>query len=107
MSESDEKKAGGALAQLIKEVFAFIPKEIREMIGVIGGMYLFVSIPILIFAAVKLVQTTADKAGEPSEHCWQIQKVEDRLFKLNACTGETVEMPQAALGSQPSQPALK
>jgi hypothetical protein len=53
------------------------------------------------FALIKLFQ----EPKAPDVPCWQIQKIENRVFKLNSCTGETVELPPAPKAS--SKPAGK
>jgi hypothetical protein len=89
----ESTKPSGLWARLISEIVSFIPKDMREMIGFQVGLYLFVFTPMVIlvgaFALIKLFQ--APKALEVP--CWQIQKIENRLFKLNSCTGETIELP--------------
>lgn len=94
MSDSQEKKPSGAWAHLISEIVAFIPKDLRELIGFMAGMYLLVSLPLLIFGGVRFAQKYFDRPAEPSIQCWQLQKFGERLFKLNSCTGETIEIPQ-------------
>jgi len=94
MTEEPKKHEGG-WARLASELVAFIPKNMREIIGVHVGIYLFILTPIVllfgVFALIKLFQ----EPKVPEVPCWQIQKVENRVFKLNSCTGETVELPQA------------
>jgi hypothetical protein len=101
MSDTPEKESSGAWAHLISEIVAFIPKDLRELIGFMAGIYLFVSLPLLIFGGVRLVQKNIDKPDEQSAQCWQLQKIEERLFKLNTCTGETIEVPQIKSNSAP------
>lgn len=92
MSEPSEKKTSGAWAHLISELLAFIPKDLRELIGMMAGIYLFIFIPIIFFGGFKAVQKLLEKPEAPVVQCWQIQKVDGRLFKLNSCTGEAVEI---------------
>lgn len=94
MNDTREKKATGAWAHLISEVLSFIPKDLREFIGFMAGMYILISLPMLILGGVKLVQKNIDKPESSNTQCWQIQKVDNRLFKLNSCTGETIEITQ-------------
>jgi len=107
MSETEDKKPSGAWAHLISEIVAFIPKDLRELIGFMGGFYLLISLPILILGGVNWVQKNIDKPQEPTAQCWKIQKLDERLFKLNTCTGETIEITQPPTSSQPSKAIAK
>ena len=81
----EENKPSAGWAHLVSELLSFIPKDLREMIGVIGGMWLLISIPILV---VHLINNTES----PTAQCWHLQDVDGRVFKINACTGKTVEL---------------
>ena len=107
MSDTQEKKSSGAWAHLISEIVAFIPKDLRELIGFMAGIYLFVSLPLLIFGGVRIVQKNIDKPDEPSVQCWQLQNIDERFFKLNTCTGEAIEIPQIKSNSAPSAAPTK
>ena len=92
MNEPTEKKSGGIWGHLISEIIAFIPKDLRELIGFFVGMYLLVFLPIMIISGVSAIKKSLDKPEMPTAQCWQIQKIDSRLFKLNSCTGETTEI---------------
>jgi hypothetical protein len=44
------------------------------------------------FALIKVLQ----EPKRTEAPCWQIQKVDNRVYKLNACTGEAVELSEPA-----------
>ncbi|MFY9328476.1 MAG: hypothetical protein WAO76_10720 [Georgfuchsia sp.] len=105
MSESAEKKSGGIWGHLISEIVAFIPKDLRELIGFMAGMYLLVFLPIIIISGVSAIKKSLDKPETQTAQCWQIQKIDSRFFKLNSCTGEALEITPTP--NSPSQTPVK
>jgi len=95
MSEPTEKKSGGVWGHLISEIVAFIPKDLREFIGFMAGMYLLIFLPMIFINGVSAIKKSLDKPEIQTAQCWQLQKVDGRLFKLNSCTGETTEISVA------------
>jgi hypothetical protein len=62
------------------------------MVGILTGFILVFAVPAAVFISVMLLYYTMQKAKITEVACWQIQAVENRLFKLNACTGELTEV---------------
>lgn len=89
--EKDNARARG-WSGIITHILSFIPKDMREMIGVVIGLWLFVLMPFVLVASVKFITDAMKAPKSPDKPCWQLQQVGDRIFKLNACTGETVEV---------------
>jgi hypothetical protein len=90
---SDSSKSESIWARLAGTFFSWIPGDMKELVGLQLGIYLFTLTPIvLLFAAFAIVKwVNSPKA--PEIQCWKIQSVENRVFKLNTCTGESVELP--------------
>ena len=83
-------------ARLAGTFFSWIPGDMKEMVGLQLGIYLFAFTPlVLVFSAFAIVKWVRSPKV-PEVQCWQIQSVEDRVFKLNTCTGDSVELPQQA-----------
>jgi hypothetical protein len=86
----EPKKDEGLWAPLLLELMTFIPEGMRKMIGFHFGYNLLIIVPaVVLISGVSLIKWYQ----APTTSCWVIQKIEDRLFKLNSCTGETVELP--------------
>ncbi|HZP94535.1 MAG TPA: hypothetical protein VFB20_16870 [Burkholderiales bacterium] len=83
---------------IVSRSVSLVPVNIREAIGAWLGIWFFLLAPIVILAGVAIVYDTA-RTSTPEKPCWQLQQVGERVFKLNACTGEIVEIklePKAA-----------
>ena len=100
INDEAKKKPESVWSKLISELLALIPKDMRDMIGLQVGVYLFILTPMLIIGgAVALMKTFQDK--KPQEKpCWQIQQIDGRIYKLNACTGETIEIASNPTGTK-------
>jgi hypothetical protein len=83
-----EKEVGGVLRQLV----SFIPKEYRLLIGVVLGSYLAIFLPILLISGVDFISAKAKQAKEPAKACWALQQIGEKIFKINTCTGDAVEL---------------
>lgn len=94
MSEGEDKKEG-VWGKLISELVAFIPKGLREMVGFQVGIWLFVLTPMILLGGAMALLKAFKEPPKQEVPCWQIQTVEGRVFKINSCTGETIELPAA------------
>ncbi len=92
MSEEEGKKASGAWARLISELLGIVPTEMRELIGLHAGVYLFILVPMIVIGGGMALVRILDKDEAPSAQCWHLQKIDSRIFKVNACTGKTEEL---------------
>lgn len=90
---SDGDKKDGALTRLLSEIISLIPKDMRDAIGGIVGVYLFVFAPMIIIGGAAWLINMFQEPRTPDTHCWQIQKVGERVIKLNTCTGEAIDLP--------------
>jgi hypothetical protein len=92
----DAKKDQGLWARLVSELLSFVPHDLRELLGLFLGIWLLILLPMILlfsfFALIRVLQEPK-RAEVP---CWQIQKVDNRVYRLNACTGEAVELPEPA-----------
>jgi hypothetical protein len=93
MSNEEDNKRNVVL-RVTEEIISNTPKELRLFIGMFAGMYIIMTIPMLFIGAMKYIGNLGNPE-EPSYQCWQIQKVEAKLFELNTCTGEVVELPES------------
>jgi hypothetical protein len=88
------KKDQGMWARLVSELLSFVPHDLRELMGLFLGIWLLILLPLMLlfsfFALIKVLQEPR-RAEVP---CWQIQKVDNRVYRLNACTGEALELPE-------------
>jgi len=87
----EAKKPDGLWARLVSEFVAFIPKDMREMVGLQVGIYLFILSMVILFSASALIKLFQ----APDVPCWHIQTVENRVYKFNWCTGQTLELAPA------------
>jgi hypothetical protein len=89
------KKDQGMWARLVSELLSFVPHDLRELMGLFLGIWLLILLPLMLlfsfFALIKVLQ----EPKRPDVACWQLQKVDNRLYKLNACTGEAIEVPES------------
>ena len=95
-----EKSWGG----IVSRSLSMIPENVRAAIAAWLGMWFFLLAPIVILAGVAILYD-ATRTSSPDKPCWQLQPVGERVFKLNACTGEIVEIklePKAA-GARPAR----
>jgi hypothetical protein len=92
----DPKKDQSLWSRLVSELLSFVPHDLRELLGLFLGIWLLILLPMILlfsfFALIKVLQEPK-RAETP---CWQIQKVDNRVYKLNACTGEAVELSEPA-----------
>ena len=90
----EAKKPDGLWARLVSEFVAFIPKDMREMVGLQVGIYLFILSMVILFGASALIKLFQEPKA-PDVPCWHIQTVESRVYKFNWCTGQTLELAPA------------
>jgi hypothetical protein len=92
----DPKKDQGLWSRLVSELLSFVPHDLRELLGLFLGIWLLILLPMILlfsfFALIKVLQ----EPKRTEAPCWQIQKVDNRVYKLNACTGEAVELSEPA-----------
>jgi len=88
----------------IELLFTMIPKDIRELVGMYAGIWLFILVPVFVFGLVMGVLTYVGnlnkKSKEPDRQCWQLQKIDNQIFKINTCTGETEELKSVLSGTK-------
>lgn len=102
MAEDSEKSKG--IASIVHAFIAFIPHELREMVGFFTGFVLMMVVPAVVVMGAITMYHFMQKSKESSVACWQIQSNAQRTFKLNTCTGEMAEVP-ASYTSAPSTSA--
>ena len=107
MAEPKEQKPEGLWGRLVTEIMSIIPKDMKEMVGFQIGMWLFVLTPMLLVGGATMLLKLFKEPKPPEVACWQIQKLDNRLFKLNACTGETIELRAEGSPQQDHEPAKK
>jgi len=78
------KEAGGILSALL----SILPKESREFIGV----YVMILAPMALIYGVTYLPQILESMTKPSEKCWELQELKERIFKVNTCTGEIEEV---------------
>ena len=90
---SGSNKSESIWARLAGTFFSWIPGDMKELVGFQLGIYLFILTPmVLLFGAYAIIKWV-NSPKPPALQCWQIQSVEGRVFKLNTCTGDAVELP--------------
>ncbi|EGR2774458.1 hypothetical protein QRC92_004780 [Vibrio parahaemolyticus] len=77
----DEKSAKGILSSLL----SIADKDTKELINIYLFMFVPMAFMLLLMGGLKLL----DKMDEPNETCWSVEKIEDKVVKINKCTGET------------------
>jgi hypothetical protein len=90
---NDDNNSESTKNRLITELISIIPKDTREMIGEYAGIYIFIFTPMIMIGGLVFIMNILTSEDLPEVPCWEIQKVEDRIFKINTCTGESVEIP--------------
>jgi hypothetical protein len=70
---------------------AIFPKN-SETIGLLIAIYLLVLTTVLVGGAGVLWVRSSKPSKAEASACWRIQEAAGRVFKLNACTGETIEI---------------
>jgi hypothetical protein len=88
------------LAAVIHAILSFIPEDLKDMVGTFAGFVLAFAVPVAIVLAVMLLYYAMQNSKYSTTPCWQIQAVDQRLFKLNTCTGELVEVKDVPTASQ-------
>jgi hypothetical protein len=75
------------------------------MVGFFSGFVLMFAVPAAVILGVMTLYYTMQKSKVQTVACWQIQVIEKRVFRLNTCTGELVELkelpPAATSGAKP------
>ena len=71
------------------------PRSATDTTQLLIAIYLLVLTTALVVGAGVLWARAARPAkGAEAPVCWRIQEAAGRVFKLNACTGETIEIIQ-------------
>jgi hypothetical protein len=103
MADETEKTKG--ITSVIHALLSFIPSDLREMVGVFSGLVLAFAVPAAVILGVMTLYYTMQKSKVQTVACWQAQVIDKRVFRLNTCTGELVELkePPAAVapGAKP------
>lgn len=105
MAEGKEQKPEGLGGRLVTEIVSIIPKDMKEMVGFQIGLWLFVLTPMLVIGGAGMLLKMFTERKPPEVACWQIQKLDNRVFKLNSCTGETIELKDEGPQQQGQGPA--
>jgi len=92
MAMYDEQKQGAGLASVVHNVVSLVPKDVRELVGKISGILLIIAVPVAIILVVMILYNLKQISRDVP--CWQVQVINNRVFKVNACTGELSEMPE-------------
>ncbi len=105
MATYDEHKQGAGFASVVQNVLSLVPKDVRELVGKISGILLIIAVPVAIILVVMILYNLKQISRDVP--CWQVQVIGNRVFKVNACTGELSEMPElsfrAAAKSAPAK----
>lgn len=86
-------EGGLHLLKLLSELFGFISSDDRKMLGGLLAVLLFVLMPMLVIGTSIGVLKYMKNLSRQEPKCWEIQSVDGRAFKVNTCTGETIELP--------------
>ena len=62
-------------------IFPHLDKEVRDVIGILLLFFLF-------FGGM----TYLGNMDKPTKKCWDIKKIESRIFKVNKCSGEVFQL---------------
>lgn len=92
MSSESEKNEHGVWAKIFTQFMDLIPKDMREMIGLQIGIYVFILTPMILLGGAMFLFKSFQEPKAPETQCWQIQKIDGHIYKLNSCTGETAEL---------------
>jgi hypothetical protein len=74
--------------------FAALPKETRDIIGMVIILMLFLCMFFLFVGGMSLVTKWPEVFGSK---CWDLQFKDDRAFKVNTCNGTVVELDKKTL----------
>jgi hypothetical protein len=70
-------------------------RSTNQLIGWLAALYLLVvTTAVVVGAGVMMVRASRAPRTAEATVCWKIQEAAGRVFKLNACTGEMVEVLQ-------------
>lgn len=94
MAEETEKSKG--IASIVHALLSFVPSEIREMLGVLSGFVLLFAIPAAVILGVMILYYSMQNSKVNNVACWQVQSIEARVFRLNTCTGELIEVKDSS-----------
>ncbi len=97
MAEGETKKSESGWSRLVSELISIVPKDLRDMVGMMIGIYAFVLVPVLMLGGAGFVGKYFQHASEDAKPCWSVQAVGDRAIKINACTGETKDISMASV----------
>ncbi len=64
-----------------------LPTELRELMGLIALVFMIIA---LIYAIFGVSLFGAHLAPRPQGHCWQLQAIDGKTYKVNTCNGKTV-----------------
>lgn len=91
MSDSENNK--NIIIQFFESISSWIDKDIKEMIGFYIGMYFLITLPIIVFSGVSYLNKFFNtKEVNETKKCWELKGAEGRVYKINLCTGESVEL---------------
>lgn len=103
MADDTEKSKG--ITSVIHALLSFIPADLREMVGFFSGFVLMFAVPAAVILGVMTLYYTMQKSKIQTVACWQVQVIDKRVFRLNTCTGELVELkeipPAPTSGTKP------
>jgi hypothetical protein len=90
---NEPNKAGGVWSRIVDQIASFIPGDMKELVGVQVAIALFAVVPMVVILGGFTLMRWITSPPAPETPCWKIEKIELRVFKLNSCTGETIEIP--------------
>ena len=89
---NDQETMGKGFSSVIHALLSFIPANLRDMVGFFSGMVLVLAIPAALILGVMILYYAKERAKVAEVPCWQLQVINNRVFKLNSCTGEVTEI---------------
>ncbi|SRR6266540_4849664 len=90
--ETVGKGFSSGFSSVIHALLSFIPANIRDMVGFFSGMVLVLAVPAALILGVMILYYVKERAKVAEVPCWQLQVFNNRVFKLNSCTGEVTEV---------------
>jgi hypothetical protein len=95
MPEIEKKGALKGWLDLINSLLSWIPKDLKELTGFFAGFVMLILIPTILIAGGVQIFKWVNRTNALENTCWKLQSLEGRVFKVNSCTGEVIEIQQS------------
>lgn len=91
MTEKEETKT------IASRILGMIPGDMRDMIGIYYGVFLFMAAPAVIGLCLYALFQFAHSLSEENAQCWELSTQLNKIYKINRCTGEVVKIEPEAI----------